>query len=254
VIVHAEGLSAGAAGFVSPHLDDVVLSCAAAITPESVVVTVFSSGPKSVNPLPAWDVSCGFAPGDDVSAVRKREDDAALAQFGASGEHLDFWSYQYRSAPPGRFPRANHLLSRLARRSEDEPDPQLVDEVASQLGSVFDGVQLSTWYVPLGVGHPDHKIVSTAVLRLARTRPDRQWILYEDLPYARQGTDLLDRALKRVTKAGCRLDQSPLLPPVDTAPKRVAVECYQSQLKALGSLVDLSIAATETYHVLLGSS
>ena len=62
------------------------------------VLTVFSGGPGRVEPLPLWDLECGFAPGDRVMEIRAKEDDAALALLDAAGERLGFWDDQYRSA------------------------------------------------------------------------------------------------------------------------------------------------------------
>lgn len=238
------------AGFISPHLDDVVLSCSGAITAGSVIVTVFASGPRPVDSLPAWDLRCGFAPGDDVSLIRHREDDAALAMLGARGERLNFWPNQYRAPAPARFARVEHWIVRFARRPESELDERLVDQVASDLASVLDRVDLPTWYAPLGVGHLDHRITSAAVLRLARAAPERQWILYEDLPYARQGARLLESAHRRVAEAGYVLTEAPPVPQISPAVKRSAVACYASQVKALGSSLEVCIASPETFHAL----
>lgn len=244
-----EKATAGPAGFISPHLDDVVMSCSGAITAGSVVVTVFASGPNPVSSLPSWDIRCGFSPGDDVSAVRRREDHEALATFAAHCKHLDFWANQYRASPP-RFPRAKHWTRKLLREREEVLNRQLVDRVASELASVFDGTRLDTWFAPLGVGHPDHRITSAAVLRLARANPGRRWIFYEDLPYARQEAGLRRAALRRVADAGFSLEQPSWIPDVNIVAKRAAIECYRSQLTALGPSVEISVRGPETYHVL----
>src|ERR1700684_3519700 len=86
----------GPAVFISPHFDDAVLSCAGAIAEGCVVVTVFSSGPEHVDPLPLWDRECQvFQPGDNGAAIRQLEDDAALASLGADGVRLGLWESQY---------------------------------------------------------------------------------------------------------------------------------------------------------------
>ena len=75
-------------------MDDAALSCGQMLSahPASHVVTVFTSGPKSVRPLPEWDrLSGSFQPGDDVMGLRQVEDDAAMAAVGAHAHRLDFW-------------------------------------------------------------------------------------------------------------------------------------------------------------------
>ena len=96
-------LDAGPVGVVAPHMDDAALSCGQMLSahPGSHVVTVFTSGPKSVRPLPEWDRLSGwFQPGDDVMGLRQVEDDAAMAAVGAHGHRLDFWDEQYRAGRP----------------------------------------------------------------------------------------------------------------------------------------------------------
>src|SRR6202158_5575221 len=72
---------------VSPHLDDAVLGCALLMiaNPGATVVTVFAGNPPAYpTPLRSWDVQGGFGPGDDVMAVRRAEDRAALALLDAA--------------------------------------------------------------------------------------------------------------------------------------------------------------------------
>jgi LmbE family N-acetylglucosaminyl deacetylase len=242
------------AGLISPHLDDVVLSCSGAITAGSLVVSVFASGPRPVTELPAWDVKCGFSPGDDVSGIRQREDDAALSLFGARGERLDYWANQYRAPSREDLVRYRRWVARLTRRKDPAPDRRLVDAVASDLGAIVDRTDVSTWYLPLGVGHPDHVITAAAVLRVAGARPERQWIVYEDLPYAQQEARLRQTAARRIAKSGYELREIDWVPRVPVEIKRSAMDRYESQLKALGSSVDLSITATEKYHLLVAAS
>lgn len=239
--------SAPPVGLISPHLDDVVLSCAAVITPGSRVVTVFASGPQSVDPVPAWDQRCGFQPGDDVSAARRREDDAALGLFGAEGVRLDYWAYQYRAHGP-RLER----IRRQAQRVWPRPAPErLVRRVASELHDAVRAAGLSVWYLPLGVGHPDHLVTTAAALRVARSLPEIEWVIYEDLPYARQGAPLLDAAVRRLIRAGFALGPMQVAGPDREVDKRAAVACYRSQLPALGDLVEVALAGPERYHRLL---
>ena len=65
----------------SPHFDDAALGAAHMLGahPDSLVVTVFGGPPAQYpDPPSEWDALGGFQSGDDVVAVRREEDAAAL--------------------------------------------------------------------------------------------------------------------------------------------------------------------------------
>ncbi|HEX3803750.1 MAG TPA: PIG-L family deacetylase [Solirubrobacteraceae bacterium] len=231
-------------GFVSPHFDDAVLSCARQIAtrPGSTVVTVFSGGPDRVDPLTAWDENCGFAPGDDVPAVRAQEDEDALSSLQARASGLAFWDGQYRSGSPSRLVRA--VRARLGTG-------RLVPDIAETLGGVVEDLGLETVFIPLGISHPDHKLTAQACLQVARVRPQTRWMVYEDLPYARESAEAREAAVAAVAAAGFTLEPLALGDGVDLERKRTAIECYRSQLKALGARVEVALSAPERYHRLV---
>jgi LmbE family N-acetylglucosaminyl deacetylase len=230
-----------AAGFVSPHFDDAVLSCGLEIAslPEGTVITVFSGGPERVAPLPLWDRECGFTPGYDVTSVRAQEDDAALAQLDARARRLGFWDGQYRARAPNRFVRA-------AQR--ELGDRRLPSRISEAVGATIPELGLETIFVPLGVGHPDHKLVAKACLAAARRLPELQWLVYEDLPYAAESAQSREAALAAIAAAGFRLEPALIEPTAAPERKRAAVECYTSQLKALGARAQLALDTPEQYH------
>lgn len=239
-----------AAGFISPHIDDAVLSCAGTIAPGSVVVTVFAAGPASVDPLPLWDRECGvFKPGDNVPLIRAREDDAALAQLQATGVRLDFWDREYVRASMSSATRARRRLARAVRGSQS--DPQLRAAVTERLARTVGELGLPVWVAPLGLRHSDHQLTNEAVLALVRDFNTVRWVLYEDLPYAREDSQALRVAMKRVESAGFSLQDVTPRPSRDSAAKRAAVEHYTSQLPALGQRVDVAIRGPEAYHLLV---
>src|SRR6476620_2692847 len=78
---------------VSPHLDDAVLGSALRMiaAPTTSVITVLAGNPPAYpRSMRYWDVQGGFGPDDDVMAVRRAEDRAALVTLDASPHHLDF--------------------------------------------------------------------------------------------------------------------------------------------------------------------
>lgn len=247
--------------FVSPHHDDVVLSCGEILAsrPGSQVVTVFASGPPHVNPLPAWDLECGyFNAGDDVAAIRAREDAEALGVLGAAGHNLDFWPLQYRapqSATSARLGRLARLLPRTA-----VGDAQLIRSVIDALGEALTALDFSACFVPLGVSHPDHRVTAEAGLQLARQMPEKRWYVYQDLPYSKERADHVASATDHVIASGFRLESvggdgaSSRAAARESESKRAAIACYRSQLGGLGERVELAINGPEAYYRLAGGT
>jgi LmbE family N-acetylglucosaminyl deacetylase len=221
-----------------------------AAMPGSQVVTVFSSGPTSVDPLPDWDRECRvFKSGDDVTAIRANEDDEALGVLEAGAHRLGFWDLQYRSGSRHRLPSYVARVLRALRRRREEHG--LVIEISEKLGATVSALDLTTWFVPLGVLHPDHKLLTRVVLQLAREMPDKRWILYEDLPYALESTANRTIAIGAVTAAGFTLEPVPFDGTVDEGRKRAAVGFYRSQLQGLGGRVETAVVGPERYHLLV---
>jgi LmbE family N-acetylglucosaminyl deacetylase len=199
---------------VSPHLDDAVLGCGnfLAAQPGATVVTVFAGKPPAYpEPMRKWDVQGGFAPGDDVMAVRRAEDLAALAVLDATPVHLDHVEYTYN---PGDRPTS--------------PD-ELVESLAPALAALEPTLVLA----PFGLANPDHDVTHRACL-LARDRigADVAWWCYEDIGY-KHIPGLL--AWRVATLFRRKLWPTPVCPAIDPAEPRkaAAITCYASQLPAL---------------------
>ena len=67
---------------VSPHFDDAVLGATHLIAghPGTTVITVLGGRPPAYPEVPtSWDACGGFRAGDDVVALRREEDNAAMA-------------------------------------------------------------------------------------------------------------------------------------------------------------------------------
>jgi LmbE family N-acetylglucosaminyl deacetylase len=181
--------------YLSPHLDDAVLSCGGRIAREVSagrrvrVVTLFTSDEPEEPPSQlAADLRRWWKlPPGEVMRRRRAEDLAACALLGAEPEHWDLPEAPYRCAPDGRV-----LYPSLARLF-GEPDPAddgLVAEIATRIGALAPEVRVLG---PLAVGgHVDHRLVRRA---LERVRP--QAPLYEDFPYVEWKWLGLRRALGR---------------------------------------------------------
>jgi LmbE family N-acetylglucosaminyl deacetylase len=174
--------------YLSPHLDDAVLSCGGAIHhqlaegEEAVVITLFAGDPPVGDPLSP------FAQGQPAhqlgvprpAALRRAEDLAALARLGAGVRHLAFPDAIYRRLPDGAWPY-DDLAPLLGEVYPGDPvTPQaLAGEVAASLSDEEAGVL----YAPLAIGrHVDHLLVHRAARLLSEQ--GHEVVFYEDYPYA----------------------------------------------------------------------
>lgn len=218
--------------YLSPHLDDVVLSCGGQLhrfvgLGQRVLVVTIMAGAPDGPPTPLarelhriW----GFAD-DEAVAARRDEDLAACAEIGVEALHLDFDDAVYRRRAGSDlplYPDAGTLFS--------APDPQddgLVEALARRLADLPSAPRL---VAPFGIGrHVDHQIVRRAAERFAAQDSARHLELYEDYPYCRKWWSR-QRALgfpRRHTQRLVALDKG------DARAKCRAVACYSSQLEAL---------------------
>jgi LmbE family N-acetylglucosaminyl deacetylase len=194
---------------ISPHCDDAVFGAGDLIAarPGTVVVTVFTAGPR-VPWLRPWDRDCGFEDGDDVMHVRREEDLAALTLLGGRPVWLPFRDDQY-----GRDAETN--------------------EIAPALADAITGAAAATVVMPLGLFHRDHTLANDAAVAVRRQCPSLTWMAYEDAIYRRLEGEPVRMRISALREAGVVLE--PLA--VDRGPasplKRRAVDCYASQLRGL---------------------
>lgn len=139
--------------------------------------------------------------------TRKEEDLLALFLLDAYPVWLDFLDAQYASRPA-------------------------VEEVAASLRAAITHEAPDHVLFPLGLFHADHRLASDATLMICRTLPGPRWIVYSDGLY-RQLPGLVQQRLQELRSNGCSL--APLVPPPRHPAKRRAVECYESQLRALAT-------------------
>ena len=94
---------------VSPHFDDAAMGAGHLVASydDTTVVTVLGGRPPAYPDVPSeWDALGGFVAGDDVVAVRREEDAAAMAVLESAYRWLEFADHQYLAAAgppdPGR--------------------------------------------------------------------------------------------------------------------------------------------------------
>jgi len=196
--------------FVSPHLDDAVFACGQWIASSShaTVVTIFAaSAPHGAAPTP-WDRECGFDAGDDVVALRRNEDRAALDILAARAVWLDFHDDQYGEV------RTKQDIAEALRRIAERAAPAAI-------------------HCPLGLFHADHRRASDASLALFDHFRSLAWHVYDDAIY-RRIAGAADARRRELAGAGFALARvSPVMARDADVRKRHAVACYRSQLRAL---------------------
>ena len=211
--------------YLSPHLDDVALSCGGTVAARSargervLVVTICAGEPPAGIPLPPFIEEAYRKVGvvaSEVVRLRRREEQRAMDILGAELELLDELDAIYRL--PERYHSAETIFGDVA-----DADP-LVPVAAAIIGRVAPETVL---HAPLGIGgHVDHRILH----RAAADSP-RRVEFYEDFPYVANSKDALALRLSEIAE---RLE--PVLTDVSsTLSFRVrAIQAYLSQVGLLG--------------------
>lgn len=189
---------------ISPHLDDAVLSLGQYMgNSHPRVVTVFAGIPNGG--LSDYDRSCGFESSTAAMWERRLEDEKACATLASDPVHLDFLDGQYR-------PHWN---------TDDIAD--LISDITAALAAL-PGVPT---FAPLGIGHPDHVLVTRCALDVFGGRDG--FLLYEELPYRVVNPEQVVHALDLVRALGFTVEQ--YLPVAgEREAKEAALRCYRSQI------------------------
>jgi LmbE family N-acetylglucosaminyl deacetylase len=220
---------------ISPHLDDAALSCSLfmAANPGSCLTTIFADGPESVRPLtPSDRASRYFTDGADVMGTRREEDTRAAALIQATACHMPYWDHQYRN---DRYGYAGL------------PDRDLPEAIAADLLRQGQDLAADGWVIPLGLGHPDHRLAGDAALIVAERRLQFQPVyVYEELPYAVQGPAEVAGRKWRLAERGLMLEEDHTLVRLDDrALKKAVFGCHASQRHQLNWRARTAICTPE---------
>jgi LmbE family N-acetylglucosaminyl deacetylase len=170
--------------FLSPHYDDVVLSCGGTVAAlvaaecQPLMVTIFGgeTPEELVGDFARWKHSrWGYESADAVLTVRRDEDAAAAAILGCRTRWLGYFDAIYRGE---RYAADGELFGDLK-----EVEAGLVPLIADEILSLPEWETGTTVYVPLAIGgHVDHQITFAAGQLLAAR--GISVFAYEDCPYA----------------------------------------------------------------------
>ncbi len=219
--------------YLSPHLDDAVLSCGGLIHQQAqrglqpLVITCFAGVPdyRVLSPF-ATELHHLWSQPEEPVELRRHEDVNAMAYLGAAYEHWDDIDCIYRRHPDsGEFLYGSEatLFGEVHRE-----DYHLVGALTRRLSTSLP-VDRTFVCAPLSVGHHvDHQIVSQAAYRLHGQ--GFQVRFYEDYPYA-EDPQKLQLALRHWALEPVPVVE--ILEGRDLRAKVAAIRLYHSQLRVL---------------------
>ncbi len=211
--------------FLSPHLDDAVLSCGGLIEvlaarTDVTVCTFFCHAPwfGGYSEVAKWlhEVSGGVS-ARRLASIRREEDRVACRGLHASHRHLQWQDAVYRKSREGKF-----LYDHCIQRSWALEDETLISQLASEIQSFMN--DRCVLLVPLGIGgHVDHLVVRAAAER-SRVK---SIIYYADVPYSCLDPQGLQQKVQNLTSVDYRLGE----PSIDAWIH--AIQSYRSQIRML---------------------
>lgn len=218
--------------YLSPHLDDAVLSCGGTIYAQTAagghaaVVTFFTASPVDETATPfSLELKVRWGNVTDSVAMRRTEDLAAVAELGARAVHLDFLDCVYRHDP---LTAAPYYVTRDDIFGDVHPaEAEWPPLGLAALQAAVEFTPGTVIYAPLTVGHHvDHILVHGVARALQGAGYDVRY--YTDYPYARD-TAKIAEALARCGHPAARAEYVPFGDAAMEA-KVAAVGCYASQL------------------------
>jgi LmbE family N-acetylglucosaminyl deacetylase len=234
--------------YLSPHLDDVVLSCAGQINQQirsgrSILIVTITAGNPPITGLSNFAESLHqrWEKVSDTVAARRIEDKLACKRLGADFLHWRFLDCIYRQDPHTGRPL---YASEEALFGPLHPTESALVKKLAQLISVLP--EWEHFLIPLSAGnHVDHQLARRAAEQfLGSVRP----IYYEEYPYA-QNADILE------VLSPPNLDWQPRIIPLsknDLNAKIEAIACYRSQLSTFFNDLDDLVKQVTEYLIDIG--
>jgi len=247
--------------FLSPHLDDAVLSCGGAIHQlkqqgeQVVILTVMAGDPPDTLPdTPLLrTVQARWGAGQQHVSARRKEDVHAARQLGAKVVHLPLLECIFRTARSGDgsrtplYPREESAFSDY--ETADDTRILLLDSQPC----VREGVVAI--YAPLCVDHHiDHRLVRDWALVLTGAINAPSLKFYEEFPSI-QNKIALNRVMhfyKQEMPALSLSREQTLLSENDVTAKIRAIRCYESHLQVLWQSMDAMEKSVRDYLLFCG--
>lgn len=176
--------------YLSPHLDDVALSCGGLVweqvhagdTVEIWTICAGSSHASDLSPF-ALELHTRWGLGDEATAVRRAEDLASCRYLSAEARHFNIPDAIYRQAKGESLP-GSKSPSQYLYDSDDAimgpihpAESALVEDLRDQLRSI--APENAQFVSPLALGgHVDHRLVRAAIENASKSL-----LYYADYPY-----------------------------------------------------------------------
>lgn len=229
--------------FLSPHLDDAVLSCGGTIhrlVEQGATVTILTvmAGDPPVN-LPDTPIVCDlhtrWNAGHNPVAARRWEDSESAQALGAQVIHRDYPDCIYRTHEGNAlYPDEQAIFGHV---HPQDLLPRHLEIESLMFRAVFPSV--TALYVPLGVGHHvDHQITRDWGLAIdrqvneagsgLRRRPSIALKFYEEYPYT-QDRQAIRQAVESLSAYDFTLETQ-MLNTADISAKIRAIACHRSQI------------------------
>jgi LmbE family N-acetylglucosaminyl deacetylase len=224
--------------YISPHLDDAILSCGGLIWEQTragtqVEVWTICTGDLPDGPLSPFAevLHAEWGTGRETPAMRRKEDMAACRVVGARYRHLPLQDCVYRTAPDGAW-----LYDPNTLMGEIHPaDRPLIETVCAFLSASLKPEDCLVCPLTVG-GHADHRLARAAVEAIGRPL-----LYYADVPYVlNQPSDLetltsgMQAKVRPVSEAGLRAWQE-------------GVAAYRSQIGMLFESPEKMQAVIQSY-------
>jgi LmbE family N-acetylglucosaminyl deacetylase len=224
--------------YLSPHFDDVALSCGGLVHRQTasgeqvLVITIFAGKPDYDNLGPfAQEIHALWGNPPDILETRRAEDLRAMQTLGADYVRLGYLDALYRRerSSGGLLYGDEEALFGPPARSEEHLPQELAEAIVQLVPldgpQAHDGLRL---YAPLALGgHVDHRLTFAAALHLMEA--GFEVFFFEDLPYV-ETVGALEKVLAGLFRGSWQLCP---LSEEDMQAKIRAVTCYESQLAAI---------------------
>lgn len=219
--------------FISPHLDDAVLSCGGLINIKSSleqvyikVVSIFAGLPlpeELSRTAKEFHQDCGLV--DNAVEIRKNEDLKAANILGFKSVHFNLLECLYRQNKEGKhlYNSTNEIFTNIIRESTE-----FLSTIEYMIETHIDLNVFTEIYIPIALGnHIDHYIVRHVLEKIIKKRKiESKIVYYEDMPYAFN----LDNPLTMDVNFFHYLCK---LRTIDFNKKIEAIYAYESQVKML---------------------
>lgn len=242
--------------FISPHFDDIALSCGgtaarlARMGARCIAVTVCAApAPEDggLSDYAQWLHARWHAGGNTgarpVNDVRRDEERAALRVLGLEPIWMDVPDAPYRRSRANEpfYTSDEKLFGQVAREERRILTPRISDEIRRIALANGGGRGRVRVFAPLSVGHHvDHQLAHWAARRLG---PRFGVLYYEDYPYAAKEGAIMSRLVELNTTAQPRL--TPISDLIGV--KIAAISKYKTQLEVLFGSPEAMPAAVRRY-------